>query len=160
MEEGGGFFATGSAAPGAAVRLYLNGSAVGDLRAGQDGSWSLHITKGMQPGSYVVRADQLDAASGKVVARAEVPFDYKAFAVAEGSPGQAAAKDGSANGAVVAAISTVTVVHGDSLWRISRKVLGRGIRYTQIYAANASQIRDPRLIYPGQVLVTPQTGVN
>ena len=74
--------------------------------------------------------------------------------------GHAAAKDSSANDAVIAAISTVTVVHGDSLWRISRKVLGRGIRYTQIYAANASQIRDPRLIYPGQVLVTPQTGVN
>lgn len=159
MEEQGGFFATGSAAPGAEVRLYLNGSEVADLHAGPNGSWSLDIAKGMQPGSYVVRADQIDAASGKVVARAEVPFDYRAFAEAKGPVGHPA-KDTSGNAAVVAAISLVTVVHGDSLWRISRKVLGRGNRYTQIYAANASQIRDPRLIYPGQVLVRPQTSVN
>jgi nucleoid-associated protein YgaU len=162
MQEHGDFFATGSAPPGAAVRLYLNGSAVADLTAGQDGIWSLDLTNGMQPGSYVVRADQIDPASGKVVARAEVPFDYKAFVAAEGSAGPAVATDGSANTSAVAAISSVTVVQGDNLWRISRKVLGRGIRYTQIYAANTSQIRDPRLIYPGQVLVLspPQAGVN
>lgn len=162
MEERGGFFATGSAPSGAAVRLYLNGSAVADLHAGQDGSWSFDLANGMQPGSYVVRADQIDTSSGKVVARAEVPFDYKAFAAAVGSGGPAVATGGSANTSAIAAISSVTVVQGDNLWRISRKVLGHGIRYTQIYAANISQIRDPRLIYPGQVLVMtpPQAGVN
>jgi nucleoid-associated protein YgaU len=188
MEDQGGFFATGSATPGAGVKLYLNGSAVADVRAGGDGHWSLQITKGMQPGSYAVRADEIDPSSGKVVARAEVPFDYKAVVAAANGAVQVAAKvDGTASGgaplmvggaaaaqqssdhsvaeatpndAVIAAISTLTVVRGDSLWRISRKVLGRGIRYTQIYAANVSQIRDPDLIYPGQVLVKPQTGVN
>ncbi|HWG06623.1 MAG TPA: LysM peptidoglycan-binding domain-containing protein [Beijerinckiaceae bacterium] len=193
MEDKGGFFATGSAPPGAEVKLYLNGSAVADVRAGDDGHWSLQITKGMQPGSYAVRADEIDPPSGKVVARAEVPFDYKAVvAVANGAvqvtskqvtskadgtggggamltaSGTATAQQSSdrslanatPNDAVIAAISTLTVVRGDSLWRISRKVLGRGIRYTQIYAANVSQIRDPDLIYPGQVLVKPQTGVN
>lgn len=150
----GGFFATGTAAPGAQVRLYLNGSVLGDLRTKPDGSWSLHITKGMQPGGYTVRADQIDAA-GKVVARAQVPFDYQAVAPAEAG-GQGSGKALSGEGALAAAISTVTVVHGDSLWRISRKVLGRGIRYTEIYAANASQIRNPALIYPGQVFVIPQ----
>jgi LysM repeat protein len=172
MEERGGFFASGSAAPGAEVKLYLNGSAMADLHAGPDGNWSLQVAKGMQPGAYAVRADEIDAASGKVVARAEVPFDYKAFTTAENDAGQTApadsvaakdstpARDASPHDAVIAAIGTVTVVHGDSLWRISRKVLGRGIRYTQIYAANASQIRDPALIYPGQVLVKPQTSVN
>lgn len=159
VEERGGFFATGSAAPGAAVRLYVNGSAVADLAAGQDGSWSYHLGSGMLPGTYVVRADQIDAASGKVVARAEVPFDYKAFVAAEGSTGHALAKDSEKNSAV-AVIGTVRVVHGDNLWRISRRVLGRGNRYTQIYSANTSQIRDPRLIYPGQVLVRPQTAAD
>jgi nucleoid-associated protein YgaU len=53
-------------------------------------------------------------------------------------------------------LTTATVVRGDSLWRISRKMLGRGIRYTQIYDANTTQIRDPRRIYPGQVLVVPK----
>jgi nucleoid-associated protein YgaU len=57
---------------------------------------------------------------------------------------------------VVAELVTAKVVHGDSLWRISRAMLGHGVRYTQIYAANTQQIRDPRLIYPGQVFVLPQ----
>ena len=56
---------------------------------------------------------------------------------------------------VIGEIQTATVVRGDSLWRISRKTLGHGIRYTQIYEANAKQIRNPRLIYIGQVLVMP-----
>jgi nucleoid-associated protein YgaU len=57
--------------------------------------------------------------------------------------------------AVVNEIQTTTVEKGSNLWRISRGTLGRGIRYTEIYAANASQIRDPKLIYPGQVFVIP-----
>ena len=56
---------------------------------------------------------------------------------------------------VVKEIATVTVTRGDNLWRISRKLLGRGTRYTQIYEANTSQIRDPSLIYPNQVFVMP-----
>jgi nucleoid-associated protein YgaU len=55
----------------------------------------------------------------------------------------------------VPSLGTATVIHGDSLWRISRKILGHGMRYTLIYEANASQIRDPNLIYPGQVFVVP-----
>ena len=59
------------------------------------------------------------------------------------------------NDAVVPDLNTATVIHGDSLWRISRKIFGQGIRYTRIYEANASQIRNPNLIYPGQVFVVP-----
>ena len=58
--------------------------------------------------------------------------------------------------AVVPEIRAVTVTRGDNLWRISRKVLGSGARYTQIYEANASQIRDPNRIWPGQIFVAPQ----
>jgi len=46
---------------------------------------------------------------------------------------------------------------GDNLWTIARRVYGAGIRYTQIYQANAGQIRDPDLIYPGQVFDLPET---
>ena len=59
--------------------------------------------------------------------------------------------------AVIAEIQTATVARGDSLWRISRKLLGHGTRYTQIYEANARQIRNPKLIYPGQVFVLPNS---
>lgn len=44
---------------------------------------------------------------------------------------------------------------GDNLWTIARRVYGQGIRYTQIYGANRGQIRDPNLIYPGQVFDLP-----
>ncbi len=52
-------------------------------------------------------------------------------------------------------IDTARIERGDSLWRISRRVYGLGERYTLIYHANQDQIRDPDLIYPGQVLVLP-----
>lgn len=57
--------------------------------------------------------------------------------------------------AVVPQIRTLTVVRGDSLWRISHKLYGKGIRYTVIYDANTDQIRNPDLIYPNQILVVP-----
>ena len=45
---------------------------------------------------------------------------------------------------------------GNSLWRIARRIYGRGIRYTVIYAANRAQIGDPALIFPGQIFSVPQ----
>ena len=44
---------------------------------------------------------------------------------------------------------------GNNLWRISRVIYGRGIRYSVIYQANKDQIRNPSLIYPGQIFTTP-----
>jgi len=44
---------------------------------------------------------------------------------------------------------------GDNLWTIARRVYGTGIKYTTIYEANNSQIRDPDRIYPGQVFDLP-----
>jgi nucleoid-associated protein YgaU len=44
---------------------------------------------------------------------------------------------------------------GDNLWRVSRRFYGAGRSYTLIYSANRDQIRDPDLIYPGQVLSIP-----
>lgn len=44
------------------------------------------------------------------------------------------------------------VQKGDCLWRIARKFLGDGARYTDIVAWNEDLIRDPSLIYPGMKL--------
>lgn len=175
-----GFYATGVAAPpGEHLRIYLNGAPLADVTAANDGHWSLTVKKGLAPGQYVARADALDAMQ-KVIARAEVSFDVPLLAAAAeprpAAPPPAAASAtvqsaavqnaadetpappaaaSSANDAVVAHVDTTKVVRGDSLWRISRKLLGHGIRYTLIYEANARQIRDPALIYPGQVFVMP-----
>ena len=57
---------------------------------------------------------------------------------------------------VVPKIATTTVSRGDSLWRISRLTYGAGTRFAVVYKANREQIRNPNLIYPGQVFVLPR----
>ena len=53
-----------------------------------------------------------------------------------------------------AATKTYTVQPGDCLWTIAEKYYGRGSDYTKLAAANPA-IKNPRLIYPGQVLTIP-----
>lgn len=53
--------------------------------------------------------------------------------------------------------ASYTVVKGDSLWSIAQKVLGSGARWKEIYEANRDKIKDPSLIYVGQVLTIPDT---
>ena len=48
-----------------------------------------------------------------------------------------------------------TVKSGDCLWNIAKKQLGNGADYTKIYNLNKDKIKNPNLIYPGQVLTLP-----
>jgi hypothetical protein len=182
VEESGRFFATGHSAPGAVVRLYLNDTFLAPATASPEGRWSFAINKGFEPGAYKIRIDDVDAKAGTVLSRAEVPFDFaprmagvrpssgKVASVASApdiTPGSrpasapAGARVASAvptapgSDVVVDEIRTTTVTRGDSLWRISKRIYGKGLRYTVIYEANQKQIRDPRLIYPGQLFVVP-----
>jgi nucleoid-associated protein YgaU len=93
---------------------------------------------------------------GLVAEPSQTPAISPASAAAPAQTGTSVAANNPAANPVVAEISTATVTRGDSLWRISRRRLGKGMRYTVIYEANSSQIRDPNLIYAGQVLVMPQ----
>ncbi|GKX32892.1 MAG: hypothetical protein MnENMB40S_05100 [Rhizobiaceae bacterium MnEN-MB40S] len=52
--------------------------------------------------------------------------------------------------------SSVIIRRGDTLWQISRRVYGRGVRYTTIYLANTDQIRNPDFIEPGQTFMVPE----
>lgn len=49
----------------------------------------------------------------------------------------------------------VTVQPGFSLWRIARENYGEGVLYVKVFEANRDQIRDPDLIYPGQIFTVP-----
>ena len=53
---------------------------------------------------------------------------------------------------LVPAVNTAIVARRESLWRISSRIFGKGVRYTEIYQANQDQIRNPNRIYPGQIL--------
>ena len=50
---------------------------------------------------------------------------------------------------------SITVQPGFTLWGIASKQFGDGVMYVQVYQANKDKIRDPNLIYPGQVFVIP-----
>jgi nucleoid-associated protein YgaU len=50
---------------------------------------------------------------------------------------------------------TYTVVSGDSLSKISKRLYGDASKWKKIYEANTDQIKNPDLIYPGQVLKIP-----
>ena len=48
-----------------------------------------------------------------------------------------------------------TVVSGDYLSKISKRVYGDAMKYNIIFEANKPMLTDPDKIYPGQVLVIP-----
>jgi nucleoid-associated protein YgaU len=196
-EGTGKFLVSASAAPAAVVRLYLNETFIAPASAAADGRVSFAIERGMQPGAYKVRLDDVDPVSGQVRSRAEVPFEMPHQVAARAVPAQpvpstqaapagtageemaparfAVAGEPSGTGpaqkepettpgrtladisptVVVPEINTAVVSRGDSLWAISKRTYGAGFRYTVIYGANAGQIRDPDLIYPGQLFVLP-----
>lgn len=67
--------------------------------------------------------------------------------------------DGSSSSTVAPPrVATSVVSRGDSLWRISRATYGVGTLYALVYKANRGRIRNPNLIYPGQVFVLPKRG--
>ncbi len=129
---------SGRADPGARVIIYLDDKAIGYGVAGDDGRWQVSPTHPVSPGLHRLRVDQVDAA-GTVLARVATIFAREELT--EGFPQN----------------RFVIVQPGNSLWRIARRTYGEGIRYSVIYQANQGQIRDPDLIYPGQIFVVPTT---
>jgi nucleoid-associated protein YgaU len=45
---------------------------------------------------------------------------------------------------------------GNSLWKLSREVYGKGRMYTVIFEANKDLVKNPNRIYPGQILTAPK----
>ncbi|MGF1543289.1 MAG: Ig-like domain-containing protein [Parvularculaceae bacterium] len=139
-DDTGAVIFTGRAEPGRRVRLFVDGRFVGDATADADGRWSLTATS-IQPGVHQLQVVQLDEDSRPAYA-IELPFE-------RARPGDFDLVEGS-----------IVVQPGNSLWRIARRVYGSGFQYTVIYEANADQIRDPDLIFPGQVFDLPDDDAN
>lgn len=158
IEAGKHFYAAGSAPADAVIRLYVDDGAIGDSKVKAHGRWLFEGDLDLKPGKHVVRADQVDA-DGKVLARVEVPFDIAEDMVMspiDASGVGSASVAGGASGSAAGSPSTIIIRHGDNLWTIAKRLYGRGVRYSTIYQANTDQIRNPDLIYPGQVFVVPQ----
>ena len=128
---------SGHTLPGGELLIYLDNGSMGASKADGAGRWTFVPEEKAPTGDHKLRVDLVDGA-GKVQARVEVPFSQPDFSTV-------ALKDDS-----------VIVQPGNSLWRIARRTYGNGIQYTVIYEANKDHIRDPDLIYPGQIFTLPK----
>lgn len=125
------------------VRVYLNNRPIATLEIDPDGRWRGDLPD-IDTGVYRLRVDELSD-TGSVVSRIETPFkreDPEALQSAQGN--------GLANA------QRVTVQAGNTLWAIARDRYGEGTLYVEIFEANKKSIRDPDLIFPGQVFELPE----
>ena len=143
-DEDGQVMLSGRSNPMAYLRIYLDNAPVLLVRPDDEGNWKTLLSN-VDPGVYTLRIDQVNAA-GKVISRLETPFKKE-------SPQKLLThiKDAKTE----ARINVVTVQPGYTLWAIARKRYGRGILYVRVFEANRDKIRDPDLIYPGQVFDLP-----
>ncbi|CUH39047.1 LysM domain/BON superfamily protein [Jannaschia seosinensis] len=121
------------------VAIYLDNRPVQLTQVDGAGTWTSQLAN-VRSGTYTLRVDALGA-DGTVRGRIETPFQRTAPEIA------AAARE--------AGISAITVQPGFTLWAISEGYYGSGIRYVQIFNANQDFIKNPDLIYPGQIVTLP-----
>jgi nucleoid-associated protein YgaU len=144
-DDEGALTLAGRGVPSGLVRLYLNNAVIGETTTDALGAWS-YDASAIEPGVYTLRIDQLNADASKVLARMESPFKREARSKLQK---QLSAAESPAR------INVVTVQPGNTLWGISRERYGQGILYVQVFEANRDKIRDPDLIYPGQIFNLP-----
>jgi len=143
-DETGEVSLTGRGKPSQIVRIYLNNMPISTAAMDATGQWSTALSE-IDAGIYTLRVDELDK-TGNVVSRLETPFkrerreDLAAYMTSVDEP---------------ARINVVTVQPGNTLWAIARKRYGRGILYVRVFEENKDKIRNPDLIYPGQVFSLP-----
>ncbi|MGB1007150.1 MAG: LysM peptidoglycan-binding domain-containing protein, partial [Thalassobaculaceae bacterium] len=125
----------GTAQPGGEVQVYLDNQIVGRAKVDAQGNWQLTPREKIASGPHTVRVDAIGG--DQVIARIEFPF-MRAGPMTSLPAG-----------------ALVVIQPGNNLWRIASRVYGSGTRYTEIFAANRDQIKDPNLIYPGQVFGLP-----
>jgi len=135
--DGGAPIIAGRSLPRVDVRLYMDGTFAGEQRADDGGRWQIALEgASLTPGAHIIRVDQT-IGDGQVQLRIEQPFETGA-----------AIDPSTAEGGVF-------IRPGNTLWQIARQLYGSGVRYTVIFRENSEQIRDPDLIYPGQIFRLP-----
>ena len=98
---------------------------------------------------------EMAAAGAAPAAGTGVPAEGVVGGAAAAAGGAAAGSGGAAGGAVPHA-RLVTIAPGNTLWAIARDTYGDPYLYLRLFEANRDQIRDPDLIYPGQVFTLPE----
>ncbi len=124
------------------VRVYLDNKPVLTTPIDAGGGWHTELPD-VDSGIYTLRVDQVDA-TGSVVSRTETPFKRETAEALQSTQSTSRAP----------AIA-ITVQPGSTLWAIARETYGDGMMYVRVFEANRDSIRDPDLIYPGQVFAVP-----
>ncbi|MCA8869299.1 MAG: LysM peptidoglycan-binding domain-containing protein [Rhodobacteraceae bacterium] len=146
-DDSGEVVLSGRGKPDRHVRVYIDDRPVKTRTVAEDGSWQLALPE-VDAGRYRLRVDQIDD-KGKVTSRLETPFQKEKPADVK----QAVAAVDTKN--ALQKIEKVTIQRGATLWALAKGKYGEGRLYMQIFNANRSQIRDPDLIYPGQIFTLP-----
>jgi hypothetical protein len=134
----------GRSSPSGLVRFYVNNEAISAAKTNKEGYWETDLSD-IVPGTYTLRIDQLSL-KGDVISRLESPFkreDREKLAKLI-APSTSPAR-----------INIITVQPGNTLWAIARKRYGDGLLYVRVFEANRDKIKDPDLIYPGQLFDLP-----
>jgi nucleoid-associated protein YgaU len=124
------------------VQVLLDNRPIRTGEIGPGGQWSLELPQ-VDPGTYTLSVTQL-APGGEVDSRVDTPFLREDPARIAASPML-----------VGPGVSVITVQPGFTLWGIAEANFGEGIAYVQIFEENIDQIRDPDLIFPGQIFQLP-----
>lgn len=128
------------------VQVYIDNQPVTTSRITEDGGWRTDLPQ-VDTGVYTLRVDEVDDA-GTVVSRIETPFKREDSQTVAAVLAEDTAQDGFD-------VAVRTVQPGATLWAIAQEELGAGIMYVAVFEANRDLIRDPDLIYPGQVFRMP-----
>ena len=128
------------------VQIYLDNSPIKSTPIAPTGDWSITLPN-IETGVYTLRVDEI-AEDGTVRSRIETPFKREEPQIVAESIEAEVNED--------TRITSRTVQPGNTLWAIARETYGDGFLYVYVFDANRGDIRDPDLIYPGQVFVLPE----
>ena len=129
------------------VNVYLDNQPITSSRIQLNGDWRTDLPQ-VDTGVYTLRVDEVNA-EGEVMSRVETPFLREEPSVIADHLAQETEKPDFK-------VAVTTVQPGATLWAIAEQRFGSGIMYVQVFEANRDRIRDPDLIYPGQVFRIPE----
>lgn len=130
------------------VQVYLDNEPLVDGDVGGDGQWRIDLPD-VDQGVYTLRVDEVDD-GGAVMSRIETPFKRE-------DPAEVAAVLADETSQEGFDLAVRTVQPGNTLWAIAQEAYGDGVLYVRVFEANADLIRDPNLIYPGQIFRLPES---
>ena len=104
--------------------------------ASEGGRWIYAPGTALAAGDHVARLDQATS-DGKVQQRVELVFSLDK------------------SGDISRAEGNVVIRPGVNQWLISRKLPSGGFHYIVVFGVHKDQVKDPDVVYPGQIIKLP-----